>query len=1071
MVRLSDIHETIGGRFADADLETDRFVTVKEGEKACIDHDSRWDSPESVPGTNYGIYSDGDDQLVILDVDYHREGGEDLSPVALAALSALPLTLKLQSPHVPDGDRGGHRVYKLEGEETPAELFKRRLGTENPVPSWGEVLAKNKYAVGAGSQLDGCTKEWCETCTEADGGCYTVKNDAEIATVDPETLVDALVADPDLTDVEEATQSETLTSSTSEGKSGDYDDLDEEQVEELLEHVPGDQHFDDWIRTGYAVHSWDSGAKGKRLFKSWSRSNPKWEEPESQKQVDYIWDKGDPDGKATVGTLIHFAKENGWSPSWKKEEKSVEELIAEYSDEYDAPEDVPDDVFGTDLDEDTGEDAPREPSEATTWSDVRTMYQIAEEDPNYTKGNARQAAVRRLEAETNWMFVRESRRLWVYDPDTGTFDKYGEGDIGAHLVENLGKHYSKTEKSEIIARIKDRNQVHRDELNARQQDDPLLSVGNGVVNLRTGEIEPHSPEYRFVRGLEWDYDPSDADEETVIEFLDDVTERPEDRDTLLDHLAHGLMPGHPYRAFVVCYGPGGNGKTQVAELFREFVGGQKGSAAVEIDELTSDDFATGDLPGKFINWGDDMAGDGGGALKDLSLLKKATGGSEIRANEKFEKTFNFKNEAAMFFSANEPPRIGEKKSSIQDRIYPIRMPYRFTSDPDESDPLQKEKTPNISEKLVSDDAVMRGLLSLAVKHAQDLIETKGEYSQPESPEERLEKYNQSADPIVKFSQQALAPASGEYRVRKDDAYRVYQNMVESWSERATGARAFKRQFPRAFREEVETARSRALATADDEADRVKCWKRLQWTESARAQMPDWMSSRYEDHFDTDEDSDDDPDGSQETEEPLGTEDAYGAAPITQAADTLTGYVTVTAQVAATQRLGDDNSGLKVILKDESGAIDLVIWNEDVAEKFVDSEGETYVLEHVEVTEYDGKRQLSYVEGLTEMDSIQQGVGFTEGEPPEEGQTSIDTEAVSTDGGLDDGGVPHDAEGANADARRLANHVGSRILSKQQIQTECADEFGWDLERTEDLVEKAMSEGLLEQPKEGNYRQV
>jgi len=218
--------------------------------------------------------------------------------------------------------------------------------------------------------------------------------------------------------------------------------------------------------------------------------------------------------------------------------------------------------------------------------------------------------------------------------------------------------------------------------------------------------------------------PSDADEETVIEFLDDVTERPEDRDTLLDHLAHGLMPGHPYRAFVVCYGPGGNGKTQVAELFREFVGGQKGSAAVEIDELTNDDFATGDLPGKFINWGDDMAGDGGGALKDLSLLKKATGGSEIRANEKFEKTFNFKNEAAMFFSANEPPRIGEKKSSIQDRIYPIRMPYRFTSDPDESDPLQKEKTPNISEKLVSDDAVMRGILSLAVKHAQDLIETK-----------------------------------------------------------------------------------------------------------------------------------------------------------------------------------------------------------------------------------------------------------------------------------------------------------------------------------------------------------
>lgn len=85
--------------------------------------------------------------------------------------------------------------------------------------------------------------------------------------------------------------------------------------------------------------------------------------------------------------------------------------------------------------------------------------------------------------------------------------------------------------------------------------------------------------------------------------------------------------------------------------------------------MTGDDFATGDLPEKFLNWGDDMADDGGGTLQDLSLLKKATGGSEIRANEKFEKTFDFKNEATMFFSANEPPRIGEKKVSIQDRIY------------------------------------------------------------------------------------------------------------------------------------------------------------------------------------------------------------------------------------------------------------------------------------------------------------------------------------------------------------------------------------------------------------------
>jgi putative DNA primase/helicase len=445
------------------------------------------------------------------------------------------------------------------------------------------------------------------------------------------------------------------------------------------------------------------------------------------------------------------------------------------------------------------------------------------------------------------------------------------------LERELGEYFASSEVREIITRLKARNQVHREVVNARQHDDPLLCVGNGVVNLQTREFLDHSPDYHFVRGLDVDHEPAEAEPEKIEGFLDEVTQRIEDRDTLLDHLAHGLMPGHPYRAFVVCYGPGGNGKTQVSELFRGFVGSHN-AAAVEIDELSNGDFATGDLPGTFLNWGDDMAGDGGGQLSDLSLLKKATGGSEIRANEKYEKTFDFKNEAAMFFSANEPPRIGEQKASIQDRIYPIEMPYRFKSEPDPDDPLQKEKTPNISKGLLEDDGAMKGLLLLAIKHAQELIESRGEYSQPESPEERLKKYNRSADPIVKFAGRALEEAEGEYKIRKDDAHRVYRDMAESWEERPASLRGFKRQLPGATTFDVETAQSRALANSDDGEDRVRCWKRVRWTESARKHMPDWLADRYSDHFEDEMQDSGETDEPEETaaETPLATRECgYG----------------------------------------------------------------------------------------------------------------------------------------------------------------------------------------------------
>ena len=819
--------EIVGDRFQEADVASGRFVSVRDGEKMCVDHDSRYDTAHAVPGTNYGIYCDEDDQLVVLDVDVHRGGGEDHNEKALVALADLGFTLRVRSPHA-DERVGGHRIYKLAGDETPAELFNRVFGRKNPVPSWGEVVSKNKYVVGPGSQLDGCSKEWCDRCADADGGRYDVEEDREVATVEPEALVDALAADPDLSRNDTPDHSD-ITEYDGDGDAvkkldgkksysdddTDYDDLTREQVKELLDALPGDQHFDDWIRTGYAVYSWDSTEDGKELFTEWSRENEDWERKESSRQIEYIWSNGDDadtDNNAGVGTLIHDARENGY-----------------------------DGDIG-------GEQAP-DHDDAADWATVRAVYEYAQEEENYPKGNARMAAADMLEAETSYMYVLESEVLWVYDDESGTYDRYGRSQAARRLESKLNEHYTKAERREVIDRLQARNQVHRHQINARDRDDPLLCVGNGVINLRTGELMDHSPEYRFVRGLDVDYDPDAADPSKVVDFLDEVTEREADRDTLLDHLAHGLMPGHPYRAFVVCYGPGGNGKTQVSELFRGFVG-RENAAAVEIDELASGDFATGDLPGTFLNWGDDMAGDGGGKLSDLSLLKKATGGSEIRANEKYEKTFDFKNEAAMFFSANEPPRIGEQKHSIEDRIYPIEMPYRFKSDPDPSDPIEKEKVPNVSTELLEDDAAMMGLLALAVEHAQELIKNRGEYSQPETPAERLEKYNRSADPIVMFASRLLEEASEDYRIRKDDAYRAYRSYTESVDERAASERGFKRQLPGSVPMEIEDARSRSLATADDEADRVRCWKRVKWTETAKAHMPDWMVERYPEHFET-----------------------------------------------------------------------------------------------------------------------------------------------------------------------------------------------------------------------------
>lgn len=453
------------------------------------------------------------------------------------------------------------------------------------------------------------------------------------------------------------------------------------------------------------------------------------------------------------------------------------------------------------------------------------------------------------------------------------------------------------------------------------------------------------------------------------------------------------MPGHPYRAFLIMYGSGSNGKTQLQDVIEGFVGADN-AAGVKLSALTGgDDFATGALPGKFVNIGDDESG---GEIRDTSTLKSLTGGGTMRANVKHEKQYEFKNEAAMFFSANEPPRISEEKEAINDRLYLIEMPYQFkgANEYDPENPMHKRKEPNISERLLGDDEAMRGLLLLAVEHAQQLVESDGQYSMPEGPAERRLRYEGASDPIMRFLAECIKSAGENDGVLKDDAYTVYTSLCEAHNERTTDSDAFKRKITQQAVVDVENWRTQRLS-----GDQEMAWRYVRFSEVAAQYMPARLKERYtyvtggdEVSVVEEDDQEEDLDDVNVTGSPV-----YGAVPITEAAETLTGYSTVTVEIVTADRLGEEEKGVKAVGKDQSGAIDIVAWDEPLTSRLEEIEGEHVVIKNAEVTEYDDIRQLSPVVGLTEIEQIQQGVGYTAGEPRDDGQGAFGS-AAAADGG-------------------------------------------------------------------------
>ena len=784
------------------------------------------------------------------------------------------------------------------------------------------------------------------------------------------------------------------------GRANREEFLDEDDVRDALDHISPDVDYNTWRDIGFALADFfSSDHTALSVFEDWSRGGSKWDS-NAENQAERIISDASSGGGRTIGTVVHHARQAGWEMPTSK----VEHRRPPGGSRASAQEDTGD--------ESGGDDAPS----SISWDYVRNVY--TDEGKNWGRYYAADA----LDDRYSWMYVVESETLWVYDEERGYFNRWGEQFAANVLERELGTNYSRNEKEEVIDRLQARHQTHREELNAATRDGYHVCVGNGVVDLETGGLHEHDPSYKFTRGLRWDYEPAKANPDPVVEFLDDITKREEDRETLLDHLAHGLMPGHPFRAFVITYGPGSNGKTQMGQLFRGFVG-EDNAASVELQDLTGDDqFATGGLPGAFVNVGDDISVS---EIRDVSILKSLTGGGTVRANEKYEKQYEFKNEAAMFFSANEPPRISEESDAIGDRLYPIEMPYRFLDgdqyDPD--NPKHKRKKPGISKQLLDDEAAMRGLLLLAVKHAQELLDSDGQYSMPEGPQQRRAMYEAASDPIRRFALDYMEAGPQDAVVLKDDAYDVYKSMCEKEDERVASADGFKRQIAQQALVDVEGGYTRKYPPGDD---RDACWRYVRFSEDAKNIMPPRLVERYFDDESVDDEASAETDRSGEM--PLSPEHVStdhmqknGRLPTIEA--TVTGKHLDRYDNPA-GHLAGDTGGIDYTLVGGLAADELPA---GATVRVVNAKLTKTELGALEV-EIDPTTEVVVVE-TPDTDSDDDATAATDGGAEAAQDAEEDENGVGDDTDTEtDEGPPEDAQGRRADAQRLAKTLKAEGIS-------------------------------------------
>ncbi|HPE15042.1 MAG TPA: phage/plasmid primase, P4 family [Bacilli bacterium] len=285
----------------------------------------------------------------------------------------------------------------------------------------------------------------------------------------------------------------------------------------------------------------------------------------------------------------------------------------------------------------------------------------------------------------------ERSECWIYEE--GIFKPEGKTYIEEYMRQELKEYYEPSIINKVLVKIKADTYIEQDEFFGRQNKYPnMIPVQNGVLNIDTRELSPHSPQYCFFNKLPVTYN-SDANCFNIQKFLEEVLPDQESIDTLQEFYGSCLLKEYRYEKSLLVTGNGSNGKGKTLELLKHLLGIDN-ITEISPQTLEENNFAMAELVNKLANISADINSK---ALQNTGVFKSLTGRDLMTSDRKFKTRVKFTNYAKMIFSANEVPVTYDLSDGFFRRWLIIDFPYRFL-DPEDIEEVPIEEQANVKLK-------------------------------------------------------------------------------------------------------------------------------------------------------------------------------------------------------------------------------------------------------------------------------------------------------------------------------------------------------------------------------------
>ena len=373
-----------------------------------------------------------------------------------------------------------------------------------------------------------------------------------------------------------------------------------------------------------------------------------------------------------------------------------------------------------------------------------------------------------------------------YDPKYGYF-RNDAAEFVANLARKILPDDSTTHTvNEVINWIRDYNYT------AVQDFDRLperkINVQNGVYDIETRKLLPHSPEYNFRYVLPFKFNHRARKSKFLNEVLPEITkDDPRKAIRILEAFAWPLIPGYPIQKASVLYGNGSNGKSTILGVLIAFLG-RENVSGISLQTLCENRFAVANLRGKLAN----VAGDvGSQALVNSSVFKNATGDDLMSGEIKgLQGEVQFWNQAKMIFGLNTIPRTYDSSDAYYRRFELTELIQKFTDSEEGSDSenTDHKAKSNILNELTTEEE-LQALFNLVAQIFLPAMLKKLRFEFTEGTQKTREKYDLLGDPAVAFIRERIE-ANADGQLPCEEVYSAFVKWCKGKGINAASDRSF-----------------------------------------------------------------------------------------------------------------------------------------------------------------------------------------------------------------------------------------------------------------------------------------